>query len=46
LVVACGQGALQIGALQRAGGKRQGFREFLNGQRVRVGQQFESIQEA
>ena len=46
LLVACGQGALQIGALQRAGAKRQGFREFLNGQRVTVGQQFESVQEA
>lgn len=46
LLVACGQGALAIGALQRAGAKRQGFREFLNGQRVTVGQQFESVQEA
>ncbi len=46
LLIACGQGSLQIGALQRAGAKRQEFREFLNGQRVRVGQQFESIQEA
>jgi methionyl-tRNA formyltransferase len=46
LLIACGQGAVQIEALQRAGAKRQGFREFLNGQRVRAGQQFESIQEA
>ncbi len=46
LLIACGQGAVQIDALQRAGAKRQGFREFLNGQRVRAGQQFESIQEA
>lgn len=46
LLVACGQGVLKIGALQRAGAKRQGFREFLNGQRVTVGQQFESVQEA
>ncbi len=45
LLVACGQGTLAIGALQRAGAKRQGFREFLNGQRVTVGQQFESVQE-
>ena len=43
LIVACGQGAIRIGALQRPGGKRLGFREFLNGRRVSVGQTFETI---
>ncbi|WVN41814.1 methionyl-tRNA formyltransferase [beta proteobacterium MWH-UniP1] len=43
LLVACGQGAVRIGALQRPGGKRLGFREFLNGRRVLSGQQFETV---
>lgn len=43
LLVACGQGVIRIGALQRPGGKRLGFREFLNGRRVLPGQQFETI---
>lgn len=43
LLVACGQGAVRIGALQRPGGKRLGFREFLNGRRVLPGQQFQAV---
>ncbi|MFZ9480671.1 MAG: methionyl-tRNA formyltransferase [Burkholderiaceae bacterium] len=45
LWVACGKGAVALGALQRSGGKRLGFREFLNGRRVTAGQIFESIKE-
>ena len=40
LFVACGQGTLSIGALQRPGGKRLSFREFLNGRTVAAGDQF------
>lgn len=43
--VACGQGAVELGALQRAGGKRLGFREFLNGRTVTAGQIFEFIRQ-
>ena len=43
--VACGQGAVALGALQRPGGKRLGFREFLNGRVVTAGQFFESVKE-
>jgi methionyl-tRNA formyltransferase len=43
LIVACGGGAVRIGALQRPGGKRLGFREFLNGRRVTAGQRFEPV---
>jgi methionyl-tRNA formyltransferase len=43
LLVACGEGAVRIGALQRPGGKRLGFREFLNGRRVLAGQRFEPV---
>lgn len=40
LLVACGEGAVSIAALQRSGGKRLGFREFLNGKKVVPGQCF------
>lgn len=43
LLIACGQGAVRIGALQRPGGKRLGFREFLNGRRVLHGQKFQTV---
>lgn len=43
LIVACGSGAVRIGELQRPGGKRLGFREFLNGRRVTAGQRFEPL---
>jgi methionyl-tRNA formyltransferase len=42
-LVACGQGAVKIAAIQRPGGKRLTVREFLNGRRVTVGQRFESV---
>lgn len=38
LWVACGEGAISVGGLQRAGAKRMDWREFLNGKRVTVGQ--------
>ena len=40
LAVACGEGAITIGAAQRPGGRRLKMREFLNGWPVRVGQRF------
>lgn len=40
-VVACGSGAVTIGAAQKPGGRRLGFREFLNGRPVTVGQCFD-----
>ncbi len=40
LVVACGEGAITIGAAQRPGGRRLKMREFLNGWPVRAGQSF------
>lgn len=40
LVVACGEGAIRIGALQRPGAKRLAVREFLNGRPVIAGQSF------
>lgn len=40
LVVACGEGAITIGAAQRPGGRRLKMREFLNGWPVRAGQRF------
>ncbi|MEN9759954.1 MAG: hypothetical protein RL676_1105 [Pseudomonadota bacterium] len=45
LWVACGEGAVALGALQRPNGKRLGFREFLNGRAVTAGQFFESLKE-
>ncbi len=38
LVVACGEGALEIAELQRAGGKRVGAAEFLRGRPLRPGE--------
>jgi methionyl-tRNA formyltransferase len=40
LVIACGEGAITIGAAQRPGGRRLKMREFLNGWPVRAGQSF------
>ncbi|NBO81274.1 MAG: methionyl-tRNA formyltransferase [Betaproteobacteria bacterium] len=40
LVVACGDGAITIGAAQRPGGRRLKMREFLNGWPVKEGQSF------
>ena len=39
-LVSCGEGAVSLAALQRSGGKRLGFREFLNGKKVVPGQCF------
>jgi methionyl-tRNA formyltransferase len=38
--VACESGALSLLTLQKAGGKRLGYREFLNGQSLRAGDIF------
>ena len=40
LTVACGEGALQIKALQRAGGRRLGVEDFLRGMRLVEGAHF------
>lgn len=40
LRVACGEGALEIHALQMPGGKRQTAPQFVQGQHVQVGDQF------
>lgn len=45
LVVACGHGFVALEGVQRPGGRRLGFREFLNGRKVIAGQFFESIGE-
>ena len=37
LVVACGDGALQIAELQPEGKRRMNARDFLNGTRIEVG---------
>jgi methionyl-tRNA formyltransferase len=42
IVVACGEAALQIRSLQRAGGRRLSAQEFLAGNTLRVGQVFTS----
>jgi len=41
LVVACGQGALAIGELQKAGGKRLPVQQFLAGHPLKVGDRFD-----
>jgi len=38
LVVACGEGAIRLGLLQRAGGKRLAAADFLRGQPLKPGQ--------
>lgn len=43
--VACQDGAVSLGALQRPGAKRLGYREFLNGKRVSVGSKLISQKE-
>jgi methionyl-tRNA formyltransferase len=40
LVIACGQGAVRVGAIQRPGGKRISVKEFLNGRSLSKGDQF------
>ncbi|QLG89907.1 methionyl-tRNA formyltransferase [Chitinibacter bivalviorum] len=40
LIVACGQDALRIGELQKAGGKRLGTQAFLSGNTLAVGEIF------
>lgn len=40
LHVACESGAISLLSLQKAGGKRLGYREFLNGQPLRTGDLF------
>lgn len=40
LVVACGSGALRLGELQKAGGRRLGVAQFLAGTPLRPGQRF------
>jgi methionyl-tRNA formyltransferase len=44
LVIACGEGAITVGAAQRPGGRRLKMREFLNGWPVRLGQRFDLTQ--
>jgi methionyl-tRNA formyltransferase len=41
-VICCGEGAVSVHALQRAGGKRLGYREFLNGCSIAAGDVFDS----
>jgi len=45
IVVACGEGALRITCLQRAGGKRLEAAAFLHGYPLRAGQSLESLPE-
>jgi len=40
LVVACGEGALAVAELQRAGGRRLSAQEFLRGHRLPAGARF------
>ncbi|HEY8358249.1 MAG TPA: methionyl-tRNA formyltransferase [Ramlibacter sp.] len=42
IVVACGEGALRLATLQRAGGKRLPAADFLRGFPLQAGQRFES----
>ena len=42
IVVACGEGALAIGELQKAGGKRLPVQQFLAGHPLKVGDRFDS----
>ena len=41
IVVACGEGALAVSELQKAGGKRLAVREFLAGHALKVGDRFD-----
>lgn len=43
LVVACGQGALAIGELQKAGGKRLPVQQFLAGHPLKIGDRFDLL---
>jgi methionyl-tRNA formyltransferase len=43
LVVACGEGSLALGIVQRPGGKRMGAAEFLHGGRISRGTLLESV---
>lgn len=44
LTVATGEGTLEIHALQPAGGRVMGWRDFVNGRHVRPGDRFESAE--
>ena len=41
IVVACGEGALAISELQKAGGKRLPVQQFLAGHPLKVGDRFD-----
>jgi len=41
IVVACGEGALAVSELQKAGGKRLAVREFLAGHALKAGDRFD-----
>jgi methionyl-tRNA formyltransferase len=43
IVVACGDGALAIGELQKSGGKRLPVQQFLAGNALKVGDQFDLL---
>jgi methionyl-tRNA formyltransferase len=43
LVVACGEGALAVSELQKAGGKRLAVREFLAGHALKAGDRFDVV---
>jgi methionyl-tRNA formyltransferase len=40
LVIACGEGTVRVGAIQRPSAKRISIREFLNGRSLSKGDQF------
>ena len=42
--VACGEGLLRIEALQKPGGRRLGWKEFLAGSTLKVGARFQEVQ--
>ena len=43
IVVACGEGALAVGELQKAGGKRLPVQQFLAGHPLKVGDRFDFV---
>ena len=45
ILVSCGEGALCITELQKPGGKRLGWKEFIAGTPINVGDRFESVTE-
>jgi methionyl-tRNA formyltransferase len=42
IIVSCGEGALCITELQKPGGKRLGWKEFLAGNSLKVGMRFDT----